>query len=203
MSLSLSPIKQDGLSRSQIGWLVVIVLAVLAAYVSYLIVQHVQTARSWDKTVVVLSAKLVPEEDTTESENSGKRQAKPATGQVEVGQAAVLRINSKYLFNAPPAKQFRNITGFLGDSVIFADGQMKKIGETYDGATIVDMGSNWVDMEFEGETITVGVYDYAKVRKAEQAARKAVEEADESESAGEETAEKADADTALESSDES
>lgn len=71
---------------------------------------------------------------------------------------AVARMKSKNMFVVPEKPEFRNILGILGDRVLYPDGISLKVGDTHNGATVKEIGSNWVKLEYEGEIIPLGVY---------------------------------------------
>lgn len=74
------------------------------------------------------------------------------------GARAVERIQKRHLFAPAPPQAFRKIVGVLGDRVLYPDGASYKVGESFGGATVKAIGSDWVDLEYEGETITIGVF---------------------------------------------
>ncbi len=73
------------------------------------------------------------------------------------GLLAAQRINDRYIFHSAPQPKFRSIRGVLGNKVLFTNGGAVAVGETYDGATVKAIGGDWVELEYEGETLTVHV----------------------------------------------
>lgn len=71
---------------------------------------------------------------------------------------AVARIKAKNMFMTPVKPDFRNILGILGNRVLYPGDISLAVGEVHNGATIKEIGSNWVKVEYEGEIIPLGVY---------------------------------------------
>lgn len=70
---------------------------------------------------------------------------------------AVWRIQQRHLFMPPPPQGFRNAQGVLGDRVLYPGGQSFGLGENAMGATVVALGSNWVELKHEDETIVLDI----------------------------------------------
>lgn len=71
--------------------------------------------------------------------------------------AAVSRIQKRFLFMPAPPQGFRNVQGVLGDRVLYPGGQSFGLGENAMGATVVALGSNWVELKHEDETIVLDI----------------------------------------------
>ncbi len=73
------------------------------------------------------------------------------------GKAAAQRINERYAFHSRPPERFREIRGVLGDQVLFTHGGAKGVGESFDGAEVIEVGGDWVKLKHNDEEIIVGV----------------------------------------------
>lgn len=69
--------------------------------------------------------------------------------------AAVTRLRERRFFSPAPPQDFRNARGVLGDRVLYPGGQSFAVGEHAMGATVKEIGLNYVELEFEGETVRV------------------------------------------------
>lgn len=70
------------------------------------------------------------------------------------------RITKRNIFSPPqPPKQFKGkLIGVLGDSALFQDKQMVKVGEQYQGAKVTQIGPDWAELEFEGKPVRLSVF---------------------------------------------
>jgi hypothetical protein len=75
----------------------------------------------------------------------------------ELGTAAADRIRGRYLFAPAPPQAFRSPLGVLGDRVLYPGGQSFGVGDNALGATVKAVGPHEVEVEYEGETITLPV----------------------------------------------
>lgn len=71
---------------------------------------------------------------------------------------AVQRIRQRHLFAPRAPEEFRNVQGVLGDRVLYPDGRSFGIGQNALGATVVAIGSNWVELEHDGQTIIIDIF---------------------------------------------
>jgi len=71
---------------------------------------------------------------------------------------AMKRIEEKFIFSSKPPQRFRSVIGVLGDSVIFQGDTVVPVGGTFDSAKVIAIGSDWVELEHDGERITIGVF---------------------------------------------
>ncbi|MEM9418793.1 MAG: hypothetical protein AAGA25_07070 [Planctomycetota bacterium] len=71
---------------------------------------------------------------------------------------ATQRIRDRFLFMSPPPQGFRNVQGVLGDRVLYPGGQSFGLGENAMGATVVAIGTNWVELLHEEQTITIDIF---------------------------------------------
>ncbi|MEM1109519.1 MAG: hypothetical protein AAGH99_12605 [Planctomycetota bacterium] len=146
-------------------WLATLgIAAILGAYAALGLTDYSAGERVDDVT-----SKLRPR-STASSEtvpNHGQEQAGrqrlPRTGGSHAGdngQAAdaAKRIRERYLFMPRPPEGFRNVQGVLGDRVLYPGGKSFGIGENAMGATVVAIGSNWVELLHDGQTITLDVF---------------------------------------------
>jgi hypothetical protein len=94
-----------------------------------------------------------PKPDTPSPGNPPKKQKSPQDQQAE-------RICKRNVFSPPPKKKKSpKLTGVLGDEAYF-DGQGKgyKVGQSYQGAKIKEIGADWVEVEQEGKASKLYVY---------------------------------------------
>ncbi|WP_432800070.1 hypothetical protein [Poriferisphaera sp. WC338] len=67
------------------------------------------------------------------------------------------------IFNPVPSKGFKGqLEGILGNRAYFNGGQNGKIGEQVMGAKIIDLGADWVEIEFDGNKRTLWVWGAGK-----------------------------------------
>ncbi len=85
-----------------------------------------------------------PRNDKPGSKNPPKTGKSPQDEQVD-------RISKRHMFSPDPPKKSFSLTGVLGDEAYF-DGQGKgyKVGQSYKGAKINEIGPDWVQVEIEG-----------------------------------------------------
>jgi len=90
-------------------------------------------------------------------------------------------LEKRHLFAPKPGQAFRQVRGVLGDAVVFGSGQVVDVGGSYAGAKVVAVGSDWVELLFEEESIVIGVYggrgSYEREQKIKQAAQAKAREA--------------------------
>ena len=68
-------------------------------------------------------------------------------------------VTKRNMFAPPPPKGFRaRLSGVLGDSAIFDGGKFVKVGESHQGAKLLEVGPDWVEIEFEGEKKKLQVF---------------------------------------------
>ncbi len=99
-----------------------------------------------------------PDQPDNTTVDNKPQQDKPGNKKPDPPALAVARIKTKNMFIVPEKPDFRNILGILGDSVLYPGGISLKVGDQHNGATIKEVGSNWVKVEYEGEIIPLGVY---------------------------------------------
>lgn len=69
-------------------------------------------------------------------------------------------VAERNVFAPPKPTGFRGkLTAVLGDMVVFNDTQTGSVGDTVMGAKVIAVGTNWVEIEFEGKTIRQQVFD--------------------------------------------
>jgi len=68
---------------------------------------------------------------------------------------AVARLGKRRFFSPAPPQDFRNARGVLGDRVLYPGGQSFAVGDHAMGATVKAIGLDYVELEFEGETVRV------------------------------------------------
>ena len=98
----------------------------------------------------VLDASLERRGETTPPDRSA--------GQPTQTDQAVKRIQERFLFSPRPPEMFRRVQGVLGDRVLYPGGQSFGIGDNAMGATVVAIGSNWVELEHNGRSIIIDVF---------------------------------------------
>ena len=95
---------------------------------------------------------IKPPEDQKPEDN------KPKDEKLDPADQALARIKAKQMFMKPEKPDFRNILGVLGNRVLYPGGISLKVGDQYNGATIKEIGSSWVKVEYKGEIIPLSVY---------------------------------------------
>lgn len=97
-------------------------------------------------------------EDAKDNKNAkdkkGPKKAKPPKDpQVE-------RITQRGIFSPPKTKAtFKaELIGVIGDAAIFKDGKIVKVGETYKNAKVIQIGADFVEVQFEGKPIKLAVF---------------------------------------------
>lgn len=149
-------------SVEQVRRVVLAILVVAAVAVSAWVVQRWAATGDYDTRLAAAMGRLEPDAQPAEGKGEGEGEAegkKPATPEPnKAATAAADRIEKSYIYIPKPPPQYRNVEGVLGDRVIFAGGRSVGIGETFDGAKIIAIGSDWVDLEVDGKTISIGVF---------------------------------------------
>lgn len=149
--------------------IILAVLACAALYTTYQLVVSAQSGRNLTASITQLSERMTPPaEPLDEADNaepsadnqppSRRPDRKPDQANPSPPDLAVARIKEKNMFVAPVQPDFRTILGILGDQVLYPGGKSLGVGDTHNGSTIKEIGSNWVKVEYEGEIIALGVY---------------------------------------------
>ncbi len=73
-------------------------------------------------------------------------------------QVVVKRIADRHLFEPAPPDGFRNVQGILGNRVLYGGGSSFGVGDQAMGARIVAIGTNWVEFQFNDETVVVDIF---------------------------------------------
>ncbi|MEM6332671.1 MAG: hypothetical protein AAF823_04960 [Planctomycetota bacterium] len=148
------------------------VFAVLAVVAVLLCMQALSTrstaadfADRIDSTVARLNEDPAAEQQSLEQEaaSSDERRSPPRGPQggepseASIHAAASERIVKSYKF-VPLVEPFRHIKGVLGDRALFRDGQSAGVGGQIGEAKITAIGSDWVEFDLNGKTITIGVF---------------------------------------------
>lgn len=138
------------------------VVVALAAWATVELVNAARRAGGFEQRLDRAEARLSVEPpagdaDTDSPDGPGGRAASAAEAD-SPHLAAARRFERSYTFMPEPPPAYRQVAGILGDRVIFRSGQTAGIGESFGGATVKAVGSDWVDLEVEGETITIGVF---------------------------------------------
>ena len=167
----------------QIGRLVDVVLAALAAVltiaVCVVMARGVESPRRFGQLAAQVAGLGASQADAPEAPDPGPgeqaREASaadaPATAPSRDGAESaaaatsarltghVDRVTGRSLF-APksPPKFGGKLTGVLGDRAIFNGAKLAGRGEKIMGATVKDLGPDWVDLEFEGKTFRQWVF---------------------------------------------
>lgn len=85
----------------------------------------------------------------------GKNPSKATSPQEE----CVKRITDRNVFSPPKKKAFSaKLLGVLGDAAIFAPDKFVKVGESISGAKVMEIGSDWVQLEYEGKPLKLSVF---------------------------------------------
>ena len=100
-----------------------------------------------------------PQPGKTESD---KPKPNGATPEVNPDDEAVKRIVARSMFCPHPPKAFgAKLTGVLGDSAIFNNSQLVKVGGDVGGGKLLQLGPDWAEVEFEGKKIKQWVFGAA------------------------------------------
>ena len=90
-----------------------------------------------------------PEGDKPKPDKPKPEQAKPKANPDD---EVVKRIVERSLFCPKPTKAFgAKLTGVLGDMAIFNNSQLVPVGGDVGGGKLVQMGADWVEIEFDGK----------------------------------------------------
>jgi len=98
-----------------------------------------------------------PQDGKPGSKNPSKKGKSPQDEQVD-------RISKRHVFSPDPPKKSLSLTGVLGDEAYF-DGQSKgyKVGQSYKGAKITQIGPDWVQVEIDGKPQKLHVWGAGSV----------------------------------------
>jgi len=144
----------------RLAWLTLLGLAVVVGGSG---VRGFTQSRGLGGRVEAVAAQLYPaaaepETSTGPGGQGGSRRRPPTTNTGSPADAAVLRITERHLFMQAPRQGFRSVQGVLGDRVLYSGGRSFGLGENAMGATVIALGTNWVELEHDGKTITVDVF---------------------------------------------
>jgi len=159
----------------RIGWWAL--LTVAAVLTLTLVVDWASGAHDGDEVAEVLgryTKTFAAPGDKTADPNDGDDEPENAKKPGDAKKAdprdeQVKRIAKRNLFS-PPAKNkdkglTAKLTGLLGEAAYF-DGKPKphKVGDSYDGATVKEIGPNWAEVEIkaDGKTQTKKLYVWSK-----------------------------------------
>ena len=68
-------------------------------------------------------------------------------------------VNRRNIFSPPRPEGFQGqVVGILGDKVYFSNQQTAAVGDTVMGATVLAIGPDWVEIEFEGDKRRLPVF---------------------------------------------
>lgn len=151
----------------RLAWLGLIGLAVVLAVVAAMGMTESSTIGPRVEAVVENLRPMPTAEDASRPDNAGERRTGPSSkngsaDSDDPAAAAVSRVRQRFLFMPAPPQQFRNVQGVLGDRVLYAGGQSYGLGENAMGAIVVALGTNWVELQHEGETITLDIFNGAQ-----------------------------------------
>lgn len=147
-------------------WLITLGVAAILVVNALLVLTDANTAdERVDDIVKKLRPMPVPDNETSTPQgnrgwpgHAGPGGSNAGDAQNDPGSAAVQRIRDRYLFMSAPPQGFRSVQGVLGDRVLYPGGQSFGLGENAMGATVVAIGSNWVELLYEEETITLDIF---------------------------------------------
>lgn len=152
-------------------WVGLILLLSAGAYVTFLVSDRLLVVENFEeraRQIVTRTNGGVSGNTSVESEEVGtvglkaegnvRQDKRQIHGGADAGKAALARIEKRYMFSPPPPQGFRSIAGVLGDRVFFRSGQDVEVGGQFGGATVKAIGSDWVELEHEGQTIRIGVF---------------------------------------------
>ena len=106
------------------------------------------------------SAPETPTEDEEKPPDpAAERQAALEADTLRLLAEQTKRIEDRSLFVPKPQPQLNvKLIGILGDTAHFADGKSAKVGGNVGGAEILDMGTDWVDLKWNEQTIKQWVF---------------------------------------------
>ena len=136
-----------------------------AALLTILCVVNLIQARSASDEMTQLSARLEalgPAPATDDEEEDGDASEKAADK--APGDDDVQRITQRNIFSPPKPGGFQGrLIGILGDAAIFQGNKQARVGEQIAGATVKEIGPDWVKLEFEDKPLTLNVFDPSKI----------------------------------------
>ena len=136
------------------AWLAAVLLA---GVVSWLAFSSWQSGDALRERAEEVAAMLNPNAGPDAAEAKAAASDGDSRGQRGGGPevAAVQRVAERRFFSPAPPQGFRNARGVLGDRVLYSGGQSFAVGDNVMGATVKEIGLNHVELEYEGETVTV------------------------------------------------
>ncbi|MEM7624204.1 MAG: hypothetical protein AAF333_01105 [Planctomycetota bacterium] len=142
---------------SQYGLLALwLTLIGLALFVGVKASRGFAEARELEDRLAAVAEQLRPVSALNDDDVKPRTNASNADGPAA---EALARLNQRCLFMPAPPQGFRNVQGVLGDRVLYPGGQSFGLGDNAMGATIVAIGTNWVELEHEGQTITLDIFN--------------------------------------------
>lgn len=152
------------------AWLVLLaVLLVTASAATISVAMRVNTASDLHARTEQLNERVNPSEApepateepaTDNGENEPRRRPDRGGGnENEAAKILAQRIDARNLFTSPPSPQFRNVIGVLGNLALYPGGDTLAVGEQREGATLTEVGADYVEFEFDGEKVRVNVLE--------------------------------------------
>lgn len=140
-----------------------IALLIAAAWVSLLGLRGWWQGTTATSRVEAVAQRLeqavaAPTDSPAESPPDKKDKPDKTSVKKDPGALAVQRIRDRHLFMPKPPERFRSIQGVLGNRVLYAGGQSFAVGENAMGATVKAVNSEWVEFEFQGETVRIEMF---------------------------------------------
>ncbi|MEM9913475.1 MAG: hypothetical protein AAF911_00770 [Planctomycetota bacterium] len=131
------------------AWMVTLGLAAIVAVYAVLVLTDTNNAAD---RVDDIAKQLRPDRSPAGGDGPNPRASN------QQANAAVKRIRDRHLFMPAPPQGFRNVQGVLGDRVLYPGGQSFGVGENAMGATVIAIGTNWVELLHEDQTITLDIF---------------------------------------------
>jgi hypothetical protein len=134
-----------------IRWLV-LGTVILAASATILTGKNLFAQMQLHSQLKQLKAQLAPIDGDQDQGEGSATQAKEGEPPAEDPIAlAAERVAKRNLFSPPPPTGFQGqIIGALGHKAIFSNGQAGAAGDSVMGAKVLEVGPDWVRIEFEG-----------------------------------------------------
>lgn len=89
-----------------------------------------------------------------------RQEALQRRDQPEPVASALERVSQRNIFSPPRPEGFQGrVVGILGDEVFFEGARTARVGDEFQGAKILAIGPDWVEIEFEGKEQRIAVFD--------------------------------------------
>jgi hypothetical protein len=136
-------------------------IVVVAGLLTVLCLGSLMSGAGADTTLDGLVARYAPEKKVKPASTQAKDEkpkSKPRRKKSQPNKR-VTRIQKRNIFSPPVVKGFKaQLIGVLGHEAIFQGGQFVKVGGTIQGAKLLAIGPDWVEVEYEGKAKKVYLF---------------------------------------------